>query len=160
MRDLLPSHQLIEVAKVFAYNDALCFKRLSADTFFVPLFNTPYVFDIALNASHNVSFTPVSLSLKATRSLNSVRDLLNKDTLISRAVFTCFYDPKFILSEPRWQTTIHISYNATKFALNCKVYIPKYEKFYCNLLPTDGRKHVTVRVENVQATTSKRYQSP
>lgn len=159
MRDLLPSHHLVEVAKVFAYKDALCFKRLSADTFFVPLFNTPCSFDIALNESHNVSFTPVSLSLKATKSLHSVRDLLNKDTLVSRAIFTCFYDPKFILSDPRWQTTINVAYNTTVYALNCKVYVPKYEKFYGNLLHDAERKHVTVRVENVKVT-SKRYQSP
>lgn len=160
MKTPLLSQSMLEVAKVFASNGALCFRRLSDTSFIVPLYKTEACFTINVNDAHSVTLTPITLTFKAAKPLLSVRDLLKSDTVLEKAFFRCYYDPSFVLDNDRFTTAIGLSYHGKRYDLNCKVYIPKYEKFYETLVPNASRKHVTVRVENVQLPAVQKYKSP
>jgi hypothetical protein len=148
MQKRLLAHQLVEASKVFAYKGELYFKRIAPTTAVAPLYNTGHYFDLSCNGL-SLKFHPISFTLRSVQPIISIRDLLDRECLLERAFFTCYYDPYLLIEDVKIVTKITLESAGISYLLNCKVYTPKYEMFYDYLLPGAQRRHVTVRVENV-----------
>lgn len=146
---ILHSARMLNVAKVFATDGALYFRRKSKDTFTLPLYNTKGFFSVVLNESHTLNLTPIDITFKACSELVSVRDLLDVNCLLSKVFFTCYSDDDLLILQKRWKSVITLVSDNVSYQLNCKIYASKYEKFYNALVSGSKRCHYIVRVENV-----------
>lgn len=155
----IPSKDVLNVAKVFSVNGTIDFKRKSAKSFTIPIYDSPRIFSINVSPGVQFILTPMSLTLQAKTDLQSVRDLLDEGRLLRRAYFVCYSDQNVAFIDQHFQCTISLGSGTKEYSLKCKIFLSKYNAFYGSLVPKTKRQHYVVQVKHVYLT-EKRCRHP
>ena len=155
----IPSKDVLNVAKVFSVNGTIDFKRKSAKSFTIPIYDSPRIFSINVSPGVQFILTPMSLTLQAKTDLVSVRDLLDDGRLLRRAYFLCYSDQNVAFIDRDFSCTIMLGQGGNEYQLRCRIFLSKYDKFYSGLVPKTKRQHYIVQVKHVYLT-EKRCRHP